>query len=171
MTKQSDPEPKGPPTEASVEDRDVERDDDTVDFDEETDDEDELSEEEDIPRVVIASVADLGSWIPESISKKYASRPIWFIVEQDAEAVGLFSRYPEGPMPKTASDAILSGLRAFSLDQNEELQAVLGITDGLRYGFHVDASLEEVMESFEDDGFEVVSAIQKGRVEVEEVVE
>jgi hypothetical protein len=170
MTNQTRPETKGPQTQAT-EDGELERDDDTVDFEEEDDDEEELSEEEEVPRVIIASVADLGSWVPETISKKYASRPIWFIVEQDAESVGLFSRYPEGPMPKTASDAILSGLRAFSLDQNEELQAVLGITDGLRYGFHVDASLEEVMESFEDDGFEVVTAIHEGRVDIEEGAE
>lgn len=125
---------------------------------------DENEDEDPAPRVIVATVGDLGSWIPEASRVTYASRPVWFLREQDAQLVGVFERLPEGVMAKDASDAILAGLRSFSLDQNENLQWLLGVTGGMQYGFHVDASLDEVVESFEDDGFIVVPAVSGGRI-------
>lgn len=128
----------------------------------------EEDEEDPAPRVILATVADLGAWIPEGYRITHAPRPVWFLREQDSELVGVFERLPEGSLPKDASDAILAGLRAFSLDQNENLQWLLGVTGGLQYGFHVDASLEDVVESFEDDGFIVVPAVTDGRIKLGE---
>lgn len=125
---------------------------------------DDEDEDEQAPRVIIATVADLGAWIPDLYRSPYASRPVWFLREQDSQLAAVFERLPEGDMPKDASDAILAGLRSFSLDQNENMQWLLGVTGGMQYGFHVDASLEEVVESFEDDGFIVVPAVKDGRI-------
>lgn len=125
---------------------------------------DDEDDDDPAPRVIIATVADLGSWIPEAYRLRHASRPVWFLREGDSQLVGVFERLPEGTMEREASDAILAGLRAFSLDQNENMQWLLGVTGGMQYGFHVDASLEDVVESFEDDGFIVVPAVNEGRI-------
>ncbi len=126
-------------------------------------DEDEDDDEDDeFPRVVVATVADLSGWVPELTAKQHGSRPVWFMLEQDADLAGVFDRLPESKMPKTSSDAILAGLRTFSLEKSDGLQELLGITESIQYGFHIDASLDDVIESFEDDGFEVVATIQGG---------
>lgn len=128
----------------------------------------EDSEEEDVPAAVVATVADLGAWVSEDVRDKYGARPVWFILEMDAGLVGVFERHPEGAMPKGATEAILTGLRAFSLDESEGLQVLLGVTDRLNYGFHVDATLQQVSRSFEADGFEVIAAIEDGHVVFDE---
>lgn len=127
-------------------------------------DEDDDEDEEVAARVLVGTIADMGPWIPEPIARRHAERPVWFHLAAYDQLVGVFDRYPEGPMAGAETSAILAGLRAFSLDQSSELQAILGVTQELRYGFHVDASLEDVVESFEDDGFEVLEAVRAGRV-------
>jgi hypothetical protein len=84
----------------------------------------------------------------------------------DAELVTLFERIPEDPMSKGRVEAILGGLRSFAKDRNEELQAALGVTDALEYGFHVDAPFDRVVESFELDGFDIAGTIVAGDVEL-----
>jgi hypothetical protein len=135
------------------------------------DEEDEADEDEDDelpPRVLIARVADVARWMPEGVGKKFADRPIWFLVREDEELVGLFDRIPEDPMPKGQVAAILGGLRAFAEEHADDLQRLLGVTDSIGYGFHVDAPLGRVRASFEDDGFELVGSIAGDRVVVDE---
>lgn len=132
--------------------------------DREPGDPDDEDEEDPAPRVIVATVGDLGAWIPDLYRLPNASRPVWFLREQDAPLVGVFERLPESSMAKEASDAILAGLRSFSLDQNENMQWLLGVTGGMQYGFHVDASLEDIVESFEDDGFIVIPAVNEGKI-------
>jgi hypothetical protein len=117
------------------------------------------------PRVVVALFGDLGKWIPKG---EAADRAAWFLAQDDAGLVGIFDRLPEGSMPPQACRAILAGLRSFSLDQSASLQRYIGPTSSIHYGFHVDATLDQIVESFEQDGFEVVDAVRDGRVLVVE---
>ncbi len=136
--------------------------------DPETDDEAGEGEDEDVPPgVVLSTVAEIANWMPAGIAKRFGDRPVWFILADDAELVGIFERIPEDPMGKGHVDAILGGLRAFAADRSEALQAVLGPTDGIGVGFHVDAKPAQVRESFEDDGFDVVATVKAGDLEEE----
>ena len=130
------------------------------------DDEDDDEFDEEAPRVVVGTVADLGRWIPATVGAEHGERPVWFLLESDVDLVGLFDRYPEGPMASRTTATILGALRSMSVERNAALQGVLGVTDQLRYGFHVSASLADVVESFEDDGFEVVMALRDGRIDL-----
>ncbi|HVY49050.1 MAG TPA: hypothetical protein VHB21_24335, partial [Minicystis sp.] len=121
-------------------------------------------EDELVPRVILARVADVAAFMPAGVAAKFGDRPIWFLLEEDAELVGLFDRIPEDPMSKGNVAAILGGLRAFAAAHADELQRVLGVTDAIGYGFHVDAPLARVRASFEDDGFDVAGAIEAGKV-------
>jgi hypothetical protein len=120
------------------------------------DGQDAEDEQDELPCVVIGVLAELGDAVDAPLRHKHGERPVWFAREQDHELAGVFERLPEGPMVKVETDAILAALRKFSLARSEELQDVLGATDSLRYAFHVDARLQEVTESFEDDGFLVI---------------
>ncbi len=119
------------------------------------------------PRVIVAMLSQLRPWIPASAIEGQPDRVAWFLPGQDAELVGLFERYPEPSVPVLVSRPILQGLREFCLDQSQSLQRYVGVTERIEYGFHVGASLEQIVESFEDDGFEVIDAIRDGRVVVE----
>ncbi len=113
------------------------------------------------PRVVVALFGDLGNWIPKG---EPPDRTAWFLAQHDAGLVEIFDRLPEGSMPPQTSRAILAGLRSFAVDQSATLQRYIGPTGSIHYGFHVDATLEQVVQSFEQDGFEVVDAVRDGRV-------
>jgi hypothetical protein len=123
-------------------------------------------EDEDAPHVILATIADLGRWVPQDVSRRYGDRPVWFILEMDAELVSVFERLPEDPMPRSASDRVLAVLRAFATDKSDDLQRVLGVTDGIQYGFHVDATREKVRACFEEDGFLVMGTVEDGEVVV-----
>jgi hypothetical protein len=118
-------------------------------------------ENEDAPRVVLGTIADLGKGIAT-----YPDRPIWVLLEADESMVGVFERYPEAPMPPADAASLLAAIRQFASDNALNLQTLLGPTDQLRVGFHTSASMEEVVESFEDDGFDVLLGIVQGRVEL-----
>lgn len=128
-------------------------------------DDDDASEDE-VPRVILAKLSAIASYVPEHVAKAYGDRPIWFLLGMDAELVTLFERIPEDPMPKGRVEAILGGLRAFAKERNDELQAALGVTDSLEFGFHVDAPFDRVVESFELDGFDVAGTIVAGQIEL-----
>lgn len=120
------------------------------------------------PAVVIARLSDLGPVASIAGAGTQPDRVVWFLSKHDAELAGIFERYPEKPLPSGTTKAILAGLREFCLDRSDRLQVYVGTTDGIEYGFHVDATMEQVIESFEDDGFEVFEAIEAGQVVVEE---
>jgi hypothetical protein len=126
------------------------------------DDDDEVDEE--APRVVLGTLEDFGTQAPESVAR-LGDRPMWFISDAHAEMVGVFERYPEEPASGETT-AVLNFLRAYSTSHGAEIQALLGPTDRMRYGFHTKASLGEVVESFEDDGFDVLLGITDGCVEL-----
>lgn len=125
-------------------------------------------DEDDAPLAIVATVRDLAKWMAPGIADTYGTRPVWFILEMDAELVTVFEQIPEDPMPKGKVEAILAGLRSFATERNAELQTVLGPTDGISFGFHVDAPLDRVIEALENDGFEVIEAIEEGELAFEE---
>ncbi len=128
----------------------------------------EQEEDEAGPGVVLATVADLPGRLPAALIEAHGSRPIWFFAAADERDVGVFERLPEGAFDKGATAAILAALRALSLEESDRLQAFLGQTERIVYGFHADASLDDVAESFEDDGFDVLEAIVDGHVAVDD---
>lgn len=121
-------------------------------------------EEEEIPRVLVATMADLGALLPEPLKKSFGTRPIWFFRQDDEELVEIFEHLPEDPMPKGRAHELLRALRQFADETSDRLQEVLGVTDGIVYGFHGDASVDRVIEAFERDGFFVWKGVLKSGV-------
>jgi hypothetical protein len=119
----------------------------------------EDADEEETPLVVLAKLGDLGRFVPEPMLKAYKTRPVWFLLGMDQELVELFERVPEDPMQKGHVTAILGALRAFAQHHVDPLQAILGVTDEIAYGFHTDATYARVLGSFEEDGFEVLEDV------------
>jgi hypothetical protein len=118
---------------------------------------------DDAPPVVIAKLKAISSWMPEDVAQAYGDQPIWFVVGLDADLVRVFERLPEEPIPRERSTAINAGLRAFVRARNEALQDVLG-TDTIEFGYHADAGLASIAESFEKDGFVLVATVEAGDV-------
>jgi hypothetical protein len=113
---------------------------------------------------VLGKLRSIGAHCPEATRKAYGDRPIWFVLGMDAELATIFERLPEDPMPKGRAAAILGAVRAFAAEKNAALQEVLGVTDSIEYGFHVDATLDRVRDAFEEDGFFVVATVEDGEV-------
>lgn len=120
------------------------------------------------PGVVLGTVGDLSGRLPDALIAKHRRRPIWFLAAADEPSVGVFERLPEGAFDQAATAAILAALRAVSVEESDRLQLLLGGTERIVYGFHADASADSVVESFEDDGFDVIEAIVDGHVAVED---
>lgn len=116
-------------------------------------------DDDETPLVVLARLGDLGRFVPDPMMKAYRQRPVWFLLGMDQELVELFERIPEDPMQKGHVTAILAALRAFAEHHNQPLQALLGVTDEIAYGFHTDATHDRVRASFEEDGFEVLEQV------------
>jgi len=117
-------------------------------------------EETEGPRVVVARLSDLGP-VPPPLAA-HASRPIWFVVEDEADEANLFLRHPEKPVPRAASASVFERIRAFAERETEVLQALLGVTTSIEIGWHTSASYEDVVGSFEEDGFEVIEDAIRG---------
>jgi len=132
--------------------------------------EDEVEDEDDelAPRVVIGRFSDLAGFADPALLKKNAERPIWFLIDDDDDLHELFMRFPERPTPRSASEPLLAALRSFAAAESDALQALLGPTDSIGFGYHEGATLDDVVESFEDDGFEVLFAIENGKIVPEE---
>jgi hypothetical protein len=131
--------------------------------------EDESEDEEDAaPGVVMGRLRDLGGVVDPALVKQYGDLPVWFLIEDDAELVELFDRIPERPLPQKPTQGILGALRQFAASEADALQELLGPTDTIGLGFHASAKLDEVIESFEDDGFEVLLGLEGGKVRFEE---
>jgi hypothetical protein len=118
-------------------------------------------EQEETPLVILARLGDLGALVPEPMRKPYGERPVWFVLGMDHDLIEIFERLPEDPMQKGHVMAVLGALRAFAEQNNDPLQAILGVTDSIEYGFHTDAPYAKVLASFEEDGFEVLEHVIK----------
>ncbi|MRG95908.1 hypothetical protein [Polyangium spumosum] len=125
----------------------------------EEEDDDELG-----PTVVLGRFGDLRGFADATLVKKHAEKPVWFLIEDDADLMELFVRHPEKPAPRASTEALLGVLRSFAAAESEALQAVLGPTDQIGFGYHENASFDDVVTSFEDDGFEVAFALYEGKV-------
>lgn len=130
----------------------------------EEEEEGESEGDEEIPRVLVATMNDLGTHLPDGLRKSFGQRPIWFFRQDDEELVEIFEHLPEDPMPKGRAHELLRALRTFADETSDRLQEVLGVTDGIVYGFHGDASVDQVVEAFERDGFFVWSGVLKSGV-------
>lgn len=131
--------------------------------------EDGGEEDDEPPSAVIATLGDLGHHLPDALRKSFGGRPVWFIREDDQELVEIFEHLPEDPMPKGRAHELLRGVRGFAEEHSDRLQEVLGIAEGIVYGFHGDASLQRVTKAFEEDGFIVCGGIiQSGEIVIPE---
>lgn len=122
------------------------------------------NDEEETPHVILAQLKDLDVPLEAKLLRDYGARPVWFLLEMDAELVTVFERLPEDPIPKGHVEAIMGALRGFTQARSDALQVVLGVSDGLHFGFHTDASLDRVREAFEEDGFFVAGTVQGGEI-------
>ena len=125
----------------------------------EEEDDDELG-----PTVVLGRFGDLRGFADAALVKKHAERPIWFLIEDDADLMDLFVRHPEKPVPRATAEALLAVLRSFAAAESDALQALLGPTDKIGFGYHENASFDDVVSSFEEDGFDVTFALYEGKV-------
>src|SRR6476620_9587992 len=74
---------------------------------------DEGEEDEEPPSVLLATLGDLGHFLPDALRKSFGDRPVWFIREDDQELVEIFEHLPEDPMPKGRAQELLRGVRGF----------------------------------------------------------
>lgn len=140
-------------------------------IDEDTDDEigDEFDDaedddEEETPCVVLGRLSDLKGFGDPALLRKHGDRPVWFMIQNDADFMTLFDKHRERPVPPALSRSIMDVLRSFADTESDALQMVLGATDTLEFGFHEGASLDDVTEAFEDDGFDVAFVLKDGKV-------
>lgn len=125
---------------------------------------DDDADEDDEARVVLTTFAKLGAPLEAKLARLYGARAVWFFLEMDGEASTLFEQIPEDPIPKGHQDALMGALRNFTTSHNEALQIALGITDGITFGFHGDATYARVEEAFEKDGFFVCGTVENGEI-------
>jgi hypothetical protein len=130
----------------------------------EEDDEELEGEDEDFPCVVLGRLSDLRGFGDSGLLRKHGDRPVWFMIQDDADFMTLFDRHPERPVPPALSRSIMDVLRSFAAAESDALQAVLGSTDAIEFGFHERASVDEVTEAFEEDGFDVAFVLRDGKV-------
>lgn len=126
--------------------------------------EEEEEDEEETPCVVLGRLSDLKGFGDPGLLRRHGERPVWFMIQDDADFMTLFDTHPEKPVPPALSRSIMDVLRAFAASESDALQAVLGSTDKIEFGFHEGASIDEVTEAFEEDGFDVAFVLQDGRV-------
>ena len=121
-------------------------------------------EDEDVPCVVLGRLSDLRGFGDAGLLRKHGDRPVWFMIQEDADFVTLFDQHPERPVPPALSRSIMDVLRSFAASESDALQTVLGSTDAIEFGFHERASVDEVAEAFEEDGFDVAFVLRDGKV-------
>ena len=156
--------PIGVSDDETDEDTDEDIDDET---DEETDEDIDGAEdddEEDVPCVVLGRLSDLKGFGDPAVLRKHGDRPVWFMIQNDAEFMTLFDKHRERRVPAELTRSIMDVLRSFADSESDALQMVLGATDSLEFGFHEGASLDDVAAAFEDDGFDVAFVLQDGKV-------
>lgn len=122
---------------------------------------------EETPSVVLGQLSDLRGFGDPGLLRKYGDRPVWFMIQADADFMTLFDKHPERPTAPALSRSIMDVLRAFAASESDALQTVLGSTDAIEFGFHERASVDDVAEAFEDDGFDVAFVLQDGKVVAE----
>lgn len=120
------------------------------------------SYDRDTPSVVVATFDQLA--LSAADVEALADRPVWFLRDELADQVGLLERYPEPVLAPSTEQRLLGVLRDFTTAHAGDLQMLLGPTGSIRYGFHASVSIHEVIESFEDDGFDVLLGIRQGGV-------
>lgn len=128
---------------------------------------DEDEDGEDAPCVVVGRLADLKGFGDPALLRKHGDRPVWFMIQDDADFMTLFDQHPERPVPPALSRSIMDVLRAFAASESDALQTVLGSTDTIEFGFHERASVDDVADAFEEDGFDVAFVLQDGKVVAE----
>ena len=133
-------------------------------FDVEDRDEGEDDQDEETPCVVLGRLSDLRGFGDPGLLRKHGDRPIWFMIQDDADFMTLFDRHPERPVAPSLSRSIMDVLRSFAASESDALQTVLGSTDTIEFGFHERASVDEVEEAFADDGFDVAFVLRDGKV-------
>lgn len=116
------------------------------------------------PCVVLGRLSDLRGFGDPALLRQHGERPVWFMVRDDAEFMTLFDQLPERPVPPALSRSIMEVLRAFAAAESDPLQAILGSTDSIGFGFHERASVDDVAQAFEEDGFDVAFVLYEGKV-------
>jgi len=134
------------------------------------DDFDGEEEDEQGPCVVLGRLADLRGFGDAALLRQHGERPVWFMIRDDAEFMTLFDQLPERPVPPALSRSIMEVLRSFAAAESDALQSILGATDSIEFGFHERASVDDVAQAFEEDGFDVAFVLYEGKV-VDEVDE
>ncbi len=126
---------------------------------EDGDDEDEVA-----PCVVLGRLSDLKGYVDPALLRAHKDRPVWFMIQDDADFMTLFDKHPERPVPASLSRSIMDSLRSFAAAESDALQAVLGSTDSIEFGFHERASVDDVALAFEEDGFDVAFVLCDGKI-------
>jgi hypothetical protein len=139
------------------------------------DDEDAEDDEDMVPCVVLGRLSDLRGFGDPALLRKHAERPVWFMIQDDADFMTLFDQLPErpvhrlgatpqAPFPPAISHSIMDVLRSFAAAESDALQSILGATDSIEFGFHERASVDDVAQAFEEDGFDVAFVLYEGKV-------
>lgn len=133
-------------------------------FDTQNDEEDEEDDEDVAPCVVLGRLSDLKGHADAALLRAHGERPVWFMIQDDADFMTLFDKLPERPVPASLSRSIMDVLRSFAASESDALQTVLGSTDAIEFGFHERASVDDVALAFEEDGFDVAFVLSEGKI-------
>jgi hypothetical protein len=134
------------------------------DIDGADDDEEDDDDEDETPCVVLGRLSDLKGFGDPGLLRKHGDRPVWFMIENDADFMTLFDKHRERRVAPELSRSVMDVLRSFAAYESDKLQYVLGATDRIEFGFHEGASFDDVLEAFEDDGFDVAIVLKDGKV-------
>jgi hypothetical protein len=110
------------------------------------------------PRVLLTTVAALGTTISAAARKKLGKRPIWYAcaVDYAKRPFTVFDRIPEPTTPDREVDEVVQRLLANIGEHGRTIHAVVGEDEALRGCLHVGATLDQVRASLARDGYDVI---------------
>lgn len=104
------------------------------------------------PVVALGRVCMLGNRIGKAAIARYGDLPMWF--HESHRPTALFTRHPEmsGMTPEAAE--VMAAIGTVATQFESALVALYGSRPPKqRFGFHLDATFEQVAASFAEDGF------------------
>lgn len=104
------------------------------------------------PVVALGRVRDLGAEISPEALRMYGDLAVWFF--EDGRRSTLFERHEERSSTTEQSDEVMAAIEELAIVHEEALVALYGNRpDAQEFGFHFDATYDEVVAAFLADGF------------------
>jgi hypothetical protein len=113
------------------------------------------------PTVLLFTVAQIET-VGAAAKERFGKCAAWYFPGGAGQST-LFDRIPEPEVEGAEIDEVMDALTTGNLEHGEDIESVVGSADDIELGFHSGATLEQVRESFEADGFQVVADSKSAR--------